>query len=274
MSNTLTRTISGTGFIIVMIVGLLVNKFLYAALITFMMITMMMEFYKMTMGKKYIFSRILAIMTGEILFLLMFMISTCHLSSRFLAFIILPLLILMINSLYVKDKTEFWKFSHMYAGILYIAVPLAMSNLLVFHEGEFSGLMMLCFFIIIWAGDIGAFVFGVSFGKNGKKLFPSISPNKSWIGFWGGMFSSVLVGAILKYFGIFEYPLIHCLALPVVMEIAGVYGDLFESQWKRCYGLKDSGNMIPGHGGMLDRFDSALFAIPAGVLYLAAFNLL
>ena len=74
--------------------------------------------------------------------------------------------------------------------------------------------------------------------------------------------------------GILRFPLIHCLILSVIMSVAGVYGDLFESQWKRFYGVKDSGNIIPGHGGMLDRFDSTLMAMPFGAIYLAIFDLL
>ena len=110
--------------------------------------------------------------------------------------------------------------------------------------------------------------------KYGRKLCPSISPKKSWIGFWGGMLSAVLAALIMNRIGMMTYPLVHCLLLAVVMHVAGVVGDLFESQWKRCYNLKDSGNIIPGHGGMLDRFDSALMAIPAGVLYLLMINVL
>ena len=87
---------------------------------------------------------------------------------------------------------------------------------------------------------------------------------------------SVIVAAALYYAGLFpqSYHILHCIAMAVLMNISGVYGDLVESQWKRHYALKDSGNIIPGHGGMLDRFDSALFAIPMGVIYLMVYNIL
>ena len=88
------------------------------------------------------------------------------------------------------------------------------------------------------------------------------------------MLSAVLAALIMNRIGMMTYPLVHCLLLAVVMHVAGVVGDLFESQWKRCYNLKDSGNIIPGHGGMLDRVDGALMAIPAGVLYLLMINVL
>jgi len=275
MNNTVKRSISGIGFIGMMLLGLLVNKFLFAILIMFIMGAMLAEFYRMTMGQQYRFSRVLSIFAGEVLFLLFFLHCAYGLPLEYVVLGFLPLFVVMSNSLYVKDKDEFWKFSFIYTGILYISIPLALSNLIVFSHQVFNGLPMLCFFLIIWGSDVGAYIFGISLGqKYGKKLFPSVSPKKSWVGFWGGMLCAILTAWALKYFGLIEYPTLHCVILAMVMHVAGVYGDLFESQWKRCYDLKDSGNIIPGHGGMLDRFDSTLFAIPAGVLYLVAFNLI
>ena len=275
MNNTVKRSISGVGFIAAMLLGLLVNKYLFAVLFLFIMIVMMIEFYRMTMGDKYKWSRATAIFAGVILFVLVFMVAAFGVKVDYVGLALVPIIIVMIFSLYSKDKTEFWKFSHMYTGFLYIAVPLALSNFIAFKHGEFSGTLLLSFFIIIWASDVGAFVFGSAFGqKYGKKLFPEISPKKSWIGFWGGMLCAVLASCILKLTGMFEFPMVHAIILAIVMDIAGVYGDLFESQWKRSFDLKDSGDIIPGHGGMLDRFDSTLMAFPVGVLYMVLFNLI
>jgi phosphatidate cytidylyltransferase len=135
--------------------------------------------------------------------------------------------------------------------------------------------MLLCFFCIIWGSDVGAYLFGMSLGqKYGKKLFPSISPKKSWIGFWGGLLTAVIVAVALHYAGIFTFNLVHCIAIAILLNVTGVYGDLIESQWKRHYEVKDSGTIIPGHGGLLDRFDSALMAIPVGIIYLVVMNVL
>mgnify|MGYP002513203285 CR=1 FL=1 len=110
--------------------------------------------------------------------------------------------------------------------------------------------------------------------KYGKKLFPSISPKKSWIGFWGGLFTAVGIAVGLKYYGLLPFDLVHCIAMAILLNVTGVYGDLIESQWKRHYEVKDSGTIIPGHGGLLDRFDSALIAIPIGIIYLVVMNVL
>jgi phosphatidate cytidylyltransferase len=118
-------------------------------------------------------------------------------------------------------------------------------------------------------------MFGITLGqKYGKKLFPAISPKKSWIGFWGGLAAAVATAVGLHYAGIFCFDLIHCICMSVLLCVTGVYGDLIESQWKRHYEVKDSGTIIPGHGGLLDRFDSALIAIPIGIIYLVVMNVL
>lgn len=273
MKNVVVRSISGVGFILVMLACLLFNKFLFAGLIIFMMVTMMGEFYRMTMGERYKFSRVLAIIAGIILFVLIFLLEAYSLPMAYISCALIPLLIVMINSLYVKDKADFGKFSFIYTGLLYIAVPLSLSNLLAFKEGEFNATLLLCFFIINWSSDVGAFVFGSAFGqKFGGKLFPSISPKKSWVGFWGGLFLAIVAALIIHLCGLFQFPILHCLGLATVIHIGGVYGDLFESQWKRYCEVKDSGNIIPGHGGMLDRFDSTLFATTLAALYLVIFN--
>jgi phosphatidate cytidylyltransferase len=149
-------------------------------------------------------------------------------------------------------------------------------NFAVFPAGsEFDGKLLLSFFAIVWGSDVGAYVFGITLGqKYGKKLFPSISPKKSWIGFWGGLLTAVAVAFAMQKLGLLEFESLHCIALAVILVVTGVYGDLIESLWKRHYNIKDSGNIMPGHGGLLDRFDSALVAIPSGVIYLIIFNLL
>ena len=275
MNNTVTRTLSGICFLAIVIGGLLLNKYLYAALITFMMVTMLYEFYRMTMGDLFPRTRALAITLGCCSFLSLFFVMAFRLDIRLVGFSAILLLVLMVSTLMVKDKGEFKLFAFLYTGLMYIAVPLTLSNFVVFDQaGQFNGRPMLAFFIIIWASDVGAYCIGMLLGKYSKKLFPSVSPKKTWAGFWGGLVFAILAGLILVWTGLWTYPWYHAVILSIIMHVAGVFGDLFESQWKRVCDIKDSGNIIPGHGGMMDRFDSALFAIPAGVIYLVIIGLL
>ena len=275
MNNTVTRTLSGICFLAIVIGGLLLNKYLFAALITFMMVTMLYEFYRMTMGELFTWTRDMAIKVGCCSFVSLFFVIAVRLDIRLVGFSAILLLVLMVSTLMVKDKGEFKLFAFLYTGLMYIAVPLTLSNFVVFDQaGQFNGRPMLAFFIIIWASDVGAYCIGMLLGKYSKKLFPSVSPKKTWAGFWGGLVFAILAGLILVWTGLWTYPWYHAVILSLIMHVAGVFGDLFESQWKRVCDIKDSGNIIPGHGGMMDRFDSALFAIPAGVIYLVIIGLL
>ena len=283
MNNFVKRTISGIGFAAIMLAAFLTNKFIFGAVMLFALIVMMWEFLRMTCGKEYRYSQILSIVAGVTLFTLVYLYRGFNFPGRLVILAFVPVFILMINSLYVKDKSRFNKFANLYTAIIYIAVPWSVLNFAAFSaEGDFNGMLLLCFFAIIWGSDVGAYLFGITLGqKYGKKLFPSISPKKSWIGFWGGMLMAIAISVVLYYLGLFPVSgkcatadILHCIMMAVLLDIAGVYGDLIESQWKRHYDVKDSGNIIPGHGGLLDRFDSALIAVPIGIIYLVAWDVM
>ena len=276
MNNFIKRALSGVVFVGVMLAALLLNKYIFGAVMALSLVVMMKEFLKMTCGKDYWFSQILSILAGTTLFVLVYLYRGFNFPGRLVILAFIPVFLLMINSLYVKDKTRFDKFSNLYTAVLYIAVPWSLLNFAVFDGcGAFNGVLLLSFFVIIWGSDVGAYMFGITLGqKYGKKLFPSISPKKSWIGFWGGMAMAIALAVGLHYLGMLPFDLPHCIAMSVLLNVTGVYGDLIESQWKRHYEVKDSGNIIPGHGGLLDRFDSALIAIPIGIIYLVVWNVL
>ena len=276
MNNFIKRTISGIGFAAVMLAAFLTNEYVYGVVMLLSLVIMMKEFLTMTCGNNYTYSQVLSILSGAVLFTLIFMYKAFDFPGRLVILAFVPVFLLMINSLYLKDKSRFDKFANLYTALMYIAVPWSLLNFAVFNAaGEFNGILLLCFFCIIWGTDVGAYIFGITLGqKYGKKLFPSISPKKSWIGFWGGLATAIAVAVGLHYAGLFRFDLIHCIFMGALLCVAGVYGDLIESQWKRHYNVKDSGNVIPGHGGLLDRFDSALIAIPIGIIYLVVMNVL
>ena len=276
-SSLKTRTLSGIVFVLVMLGCLLFSPYLYAALIIYMMVGMMHEFYKMTMGDLFKVPRILAIASGIIFFVLLFCFFRYSIPAKLISLGMIPITATMVSLLFDKSgKGHLMDFSHIFTGFVYIAVPLSLSTFIALKDGSFSCILLICFFVVIWCSDIGAYTIGILFGqKEGrKKLCPDISPKKTWIGFWGGMAFSIIAAIVLRITGLLDIHWLHCIALAVVMHVAGVLGDLFESAWKRACGVKDSGKAIPGHGGLLDRFDSTLMAVPVGTIYLALFNLL
>ena len=276
MNGTVKRSIFGVLFLVVMLGGLLFHEVPYLILFSFISYVMLDEFYRMTMGSAFKGLQATAKVMGVVLFVAanLYFSASMHLSTMVAVWMI-AVMALMAASVFQKNHADFLKTGYLYAGLLYIAIPLALSNAIVFRSGAFSGLLMVAFFCIIWASDVGAYCFGMLFGQKlwPAKMCPTISPKKSWAGFVGGLVMAMLAGAILYWTGLFAFPLWHCLIVAALMHSMGVLGDLFESLWKRSVGIKDSGKIIPGHGGLMDRFDSALFAIPTGFIYLLLFHL-
>ncbi|MCF0177043.1 MAG: phosphatidate cytidylyltransferase, partial [Bacteroidales bacterium] len=172
---------------------------------------------------------------------------------------------------HAKELIEADKGTHLFFPIIYIGIPMALLPMLMFPSGgKYSFWYFIMLIVLIWLSDTGAYIFGMAFGQRpgSKKFCPVISPKKSWIGVVGGVVVTIATAILLKYLNITPLSLLHMLVIALLVCIFGISGDLFESLIKRHSGCKDSGNIMPGHGGLLDRFDSALFVIPVIVVYL------
>lgn len=237
---------------------------------------MLHEFYANSLGDSFKAGRILAALTVVLGCFSLWYVRIESVGEQALAFGLIPLLFLPFTQIFSKDRFEFGKFAYLCTGLLYIGLPVALLPVLLVRDGVPSGLMMLCFFILIWCSDVGAYCLGSLLGQRpgSKKLAPHISPKKSWWGVVGGIL--LCVGGALALWGLrlLQMPWYHCLGLGVVICVFATVGDLFESLWKRHLGIKDSGNAIPGHGGWLDRLDSSLTAIPAATIYLILFQII
>ncbi len=177
-----------------------------------------------------------------------------------------------IIQLYMHDGNPLSHLAHSILGQVYIAVPLAMLGLMYTIIGKHLTLAM---FILIWLSDTGAFCVGSLIGRH--KLFERISPKKSWEGFIGGLVFCLAASALLAWLFPAEVKglsMLQMLGFGAVVCVAGTWGDLIESMIKRSLGVKDSGNLLPGHGGILDRIDSLLLVTPAVALYMVCLLLL
>lgn len=185
---------------------------------------------------------------------------------------LITILYLMIAELYLKQSDPIQDWAYTMLSQMYIALPFSLLNVLAFTATNngivaFNTLLPLSVFVFLWVNDSGAYCVGSLIGRH--KLFPRISPGKSWEGsIGGGIFVLAAAWGISHYLDQTMLTLPQWLGLGLVVVVFGTWGDLVESLFKRTLGIKDSGNILPGHGGMLDRFDSSLMAIPAAVVYL------
>lgn len=186
------------------------------------------------------------------------------------------LIYLFISELYLKKKNPINNWAYAMFSQLYVALPFALLNVLAFQtngttsDSQYLFILPLSIFIFNWVNDTGAYCTGMLLGKH--PLFKRISPKKSWEGSIGGCVFSIAAAFALAHF----FPIMSTakwVGMGITVVIFGTWGDLTESLMKRQLGIKDSGNILPGHGGMLDRFDSAIMAIPAAVVYLYLISL-
>lgn len=191
---------------------------------------------------------------------------------------LLTVVYLFVSELYTRHEHAINDWAYTMLSQMYIALPFAMLNVLAFQSSDdgirYCRILPLSIFIFLWTSDTGAYCVGSLLGRH--KLFPRISPAKSWEGSLGGailvLIAASLISQLIDDASILT--LYEWLGLGLVVTIFGTWGDLVESLFKRTVGIKDSGNILPGHGGMLDRFDSALMAIPAAVVYLYTLTLI
>ena len=200
-------------------------------------------------------------------------------SAKSVVFIpyLVTIIYLLVAELYLKQADPIQDWAYTMFSQLYIALPFSLLNVLAFTATNnglvtFNTLLPLSVFVFLWVNDSGAYCVGSLLGRH--KLFPRISPGKSWEGSVGGaVFVLAAAYAISHYLDGSMLTTPQWLGLGLVVVVFGTWGDLVESLFKRTLGIKDSGNILPGHGGMLDRFDSSLLAIPAAVVYLYTLSL-
>ena len=280
MSTFTTRLISGTIYValIVLVLALSMVWGLWILLSVFA-VAGIIEFNRLTgVNRPYIFRIVLdcAAAVWLLYATAQYGMAISHGIGIFLPYL-LYLLYVVCRSTFLPHQAMLPSLGNSIIGQLYIAVPLALTIRLTLVVDPFSsmtqynGLLLLAIFIFIWVNDTGAYLVGSRWGK--RRLAPSISPKKSVEGSIGGLLLVLLSAVILRLLLFPELSWLRILLIATVVAVFGTIGDLFESSLKRQAGVKDSGKLIPGHGGILDRIDSLLLAVPAVYLLLAVLDL-
>lgn len=265
MNNFVKRTLSGFVFIVIIIASILLSQYSFLFVFTIITCFAIHEFHKLTNQQQNVNVNLYAAIIGGVL---LFVSSFFYASELtvFPIFVIYGLYILtvFISELFRQKPNPLNNLAYFVLGQIFIALPFSILNFILFVD-NWQPIILLALFVTIWVNDSGAYVTGVTFGKH--RLFERISPKKSWEGFVGGAVFALLSGYIFSVF-IPEISLICWIIFSEIIVVFGTFGDLIESLLKRTVQVKDSGSIIPGHGGILDRFDSMIFAVPIIFIYL------
>ena len=283
MNNFVVRTITGVLFVAVLVTGFL-DPIAMSALFALITGLSVWEFTGLVNNRQGVsVNRFISTVAGVYFYLaVMGFCSGVTPSTVFIPYLI-TIVYLMVAELYAKNEDPIHDWAYTMMSQMYVALPFSMLNVLAFRampDGNvgYSFIVPLSVFVFLWVNDSGAYCCGSLLGKH--KLFPRISPGKSWEGsIGGGLFviaAATGVWYLSEQYGYNDVGLnmYEWMGLGLVVTVFGTWGDLVESLFKRTLGIKDSGSILPGHGGMLDRFDSSLLAIPAAVIYLYTLTLL
>ena len=286
MSTLLKRSLTGLIIVGAILLGLLVNSLVFFVVFYLVMTLALWEFYQLARLVKVRPQYKYGLALASVMYIMSFFMAAGILDPHFLALLLVLSMFVYINELFLQHNRPFHNIAYTFLGLIYVALPFSLLPHFVLNvSGELNGIaklegpedilnyifqpenlirfspaILLGFFIIHWVYDSGAYLVGSWFGK--RKLFRRISPRKTWEGLLGGTFFALAAALLLsRYFK--QGSLMDWVAIMVMIVFFGTLGDLTESMLKRKLGVKDSGKMLPGHGGFLDRFDGMLLSIPA-----------
>ncbi|HNX88703.1 MAG TPA: phosphatidate cytidylyltransferase [Paludibacteraceae bacterium] len=265
MNNFVKRSISGGIFVTIIVCSVLLSPYTFAVIFTVFAALGVHEFHKLTNSTETAVNKTVAIIGAVLLFTCSFIYASGKYQYPIFSFYGFYILAVLIAELYRKKRNPVNNWAYFILGQILIALPFSLLSFILYIR-DYQPIILLAVFISIWVNDTGAYVTGMLLGKH--KLFERISPKKTWEGFIGGAVFALLSGYIFSLL-IPELSLIQWLIFSEIVVIFGTFGDLSESLLKRTEQVKDSGNIIPGHGGLLDRFDSMLMAAPVIFIWLS-----
>lgn len=269
MKNIVIRGISGAVYVLLTLGSILLGKYTFFIFFSVVLAYTLFEFYRLCKNGGLNPQVYNGIIISVYLFVAFFLYDLKIIGEIIFLGMIPALMMIPITELFRSSKNPLQNIAYTLLGIAYIAFPFSVLNFIIspyeMNPEIYIPEALIGLFIILWANDSGAFIVGSWLGK--RKMIEKISPNKTWEGAIGGAILAVIVSVALYPVMGFLNP-IHAIIVTLLTVIAGTLGDLTESMFKRNFNVKDSGSLMPGHGGLLDRFDSMLFAAPIYFVYI------
>lgn len=266
MKDIYIRTITGIFFLIAIIGSMVIHPLAFFGVIFIFTFMALNEFFLLAGIENSRRKNVAYFLLGMFCYTLIGLIGLGYLEIGFAFLMVLVFPMVIILELFRKENPSWKRIGSYLTGIFYVAIPFGLISGLFLLPGQadYSIAIVFGLFIIIWASDVFAYLVGSMIGKH--RLFERISPKKSWEGSFGGLVFALIAAYFLSMF-FKELSLVHWLVMAVIIVVTGTLGDLSESFLKRQAGVKDSGTIFPGHGGVLDRFDATIFATPFVLVY-------
>ncbi len=274
MQGLLKRVITAIFFVIVMLGGIYGGQYPFVILFAIITALCLWEFLSITLQKNQKRDRIrkvIGLIFGMTPFIMVSMLKLNLLNSPenfvlYTSLLCFPIIFLcFIYELFAASEDPFSNVAFIILGMVYIGTPFALVDFIAFDGEQFRANTVFGLLLLTWINDTAAYLVGSQIGKN--KLFPRISPKKTWEGSIGGGIFTLILAGFLGYIFI-EQTVVEWVILGAIVVIFGSIGDLIESMLKRSFDIKDSGTLLPGHGGLLDRFDAFIFLVPFASAYI------
>lgn len=287
LKNFIVRTLSGAVLLLVILGAMWVGFYGFLALLLFITVVGTWEFYTLAKAKGYEPQRGLGVAIALLFYVATAMLSTIAIDSvkqftdndTIITWVSIMIIlgvvlvaIIFVAEVFRNRTTPIANVATTIAGVGYVALPMALMTIvpmLIGGHGNWRAIYFLLYLFLVWGNDVFAYLAGVTMGRH--KMCERLSPKKSWEGFVGGVLGSLVVGAVAAC--VLNSSYIMWLGLALVVSLSSVVGDLVESMFKRDAGVKDSGNIMPGHGGILDRFDAFIISVPFAFVYLIIYAL-
>ncbi len=268
MSNLAKRTITGIVLVVLVIAAIITDQHLFALLFLLFTMVGLWEFYTLVEKAGILPNKTAGMVAGIVLFSTNAMVAMNMMNLEWLLINFVCIFLIFLLELYRNNPNPFTNIAFTFFGLVYVAVPFSVLNYFpnpAFIPGVYHSSLLLGFFFLVWINETGAFLIGTAIGRH--RLFERVSPNKTWEGAIGGgvltLASAFVISLYYTHINLRDW-----LIIALMVFVFSTYGDLFASMFKRSVNIKDYGSILPGHGGIIDRFDGVIMAAPFVFVYL------